>query len=96
MAGNELGVILGDAISELQNASTEIEEIVGALFEVDGKTILLSADEDAEAEQPYMSAKELGALITNALSELETVVASIESANDLLRSADGIVFSSDE
>ena len=90
MTGEELGRILGDAISELQSASMEIEETVDALLEIDGKAILLDeADSEAEPDQPYLTIGELGELIGNALSELESVTMVIESASSLLQSIDG-------
>ena len=90
MTGEELGRILGDAISELQSASMEIEETVDTLLEIDGKAILLDeADSEAEPDQPYLTIGELGELIGNALSELESVTMVIESASSLLQSIDG-------
>ena len=90
MTGEELGRILGDAISELQSASMEIEETVDALLEIDGKAILLDeADSEAEPDQPYLTIGELGELIGNALSELESVTMVIGSASSLLQSIDG-------
>ena len=90
MTGEELGRILGDAISELQSASMEIEETVDALLEIDGKAILLDeADSEAEPDQPYLTIGELGELIGNALSELESVTMVIENAGSLLQSIDG-------
>ena len=90
MTGEELGRILGDAISELQSASMEIEETVDTLLDIDGKAILLDgADEEVEPDQPYLTIGELGELIGNALSELESVTMVIESASSLLQSIDG-------
>ena len=90
MTGEELGRILGDAISELQSASMEIEETVDTLLEIDGKAILLDgADEEVEPDQPYLTIGELGELIGNALSELESVTMVIENAGSLLQSIDG-------
>lgn len=90
MTGEELGRILEDAISELQSASMEIEETVDALLEIDGKAILLDeADSEAEPDQPYLTIGELGELIGNALSELESVTMVIENAGSLLQSIDG-------
>ena len=90
MTGEELGRILGDAISELQSASMEIEETVDALLEIDGKAILLDeADSEAEPDQLYLTIGELGELIGNVLSELESVTMVIENAGSLLQSIDG-------
>lgn len=90
MTGEELGRILGDAISELQSASMEIEETVDSLLEIDGKAILLDeAGDEVEPDQPYLTVGELGELIGNALSELESVTMVIESASGLLQSIDG-------
>lgn len=90
MTGEELGTTLGDAISQLEYASTEIEETVSRLFEVDGKAILLEDDDnEAVADKPSMTVDELGELLADAVGMLESVVAEIESAMDMLQSIDG-------
>jgi len=97
MTGEDLGRILGDVISELQNASMEIEETVDMLLDVDGKVILPEgADDDVAADQPRMTAGELGELIGDVLSVLESATAGIEGVGDTLRSIDGVAFTSGE
>ena len=91
MAGKELGKVLGDAISELQNASMEIEATVDMLLSIDGKIITSNEDVDEmQLGQPHITIDEFGALIGDALSELESVTMDIESARDSLQSIDGI------
>ena len=97
MTGEELGKILGDVISELQNASMEIEETVDMLLDIDGKVILpKGGDADVAVDQPRMTVGELGELIGGALNVLESAVAGIEGAGDTLRSIDGVAFTSGE
>lgn len=97
MTGEELGRILGDAISELQDASMEIEETVDMLLDIDGKVILLDeTDDEAAGDQPSMTVDELSELICDALSELESATAVIEDASGLLQSIDGSTITSDK
>ena len=97
MTGEELGRLLGDAISELQSASMEIEGTVDMLLDIDGKVIVQAGTDNAyAADQPHMTIDELGELIGNALGELESVVMEIESARDLLQSIDGSAISESE
>ena len=97
MTGEELGRILGDVISELQNASIEIEETVDMLLDIDGKVILLEgANDDVVADQPRMTIRELGELIGDVLSVLESATMGIEGAGDALRSIGGVDFTAGE
>lgn len=90
MTGEELGTILGDVVSVLENVSMDTEEIVSELLDINGRTILLDgADGDGESNQPCMTIDELGELLGNAVSELETIVMEIENAMDQLQSIDG-------
>ena len=94
MTGEELGRILGDVISELQNASRELEETVDMLLDIDGKVILPeAANGDVAADQPCMTVGELGELIGDVLSLLESATSGVEGAGDMLRSIDGIAWS---
>ena len=97
MTGEELGRILGDAISELQNASMEIDGTVDMLLSIDGKVIVSDEDDDeTPLDQPYMTIDELGELIGDALSELESVTMDIENARDSLQSIDGSTLATSE
>ena len=97
MTGKELGTILGDAIAELQNASMEIEETVGMLLSIDGMAIVPNgAEDDVEENQPRMTVEELGELLGDVLSVLETATAGVEGVGDMLRSIDGVTFASSE
>ena len=89
--------ILGDAISELQNASMEIDGTVDMLLSIDGKVIVSDEDDDeTPLDQPYMTIDELGELIGDALSELESVTMDIENARDSLQSIDGSTLATSE
>lgn len=97
MTGEELGRLLGDAISELQSASMEIEGTVDMLLDIDGKVIVQAGTDNADAaDQPHMTVDELGELLGNALGELESIVMEIEGAWDLLQSIDGNAISESE
>ena len=97
MTGEEFGRILGDVISELQNASMGIEATVDMLLSIDGKVIVSNEDDDETTlEQPHMTIDELGELIGDGLSELESATMDIEGARDLLQSIDGSALTASE
>ena len=87
MDANELGRILGNAISELENAAITIDETIDMLMDVDGKLILEDGADEAEAEgKPYMTSSELGDLLSNALDGVENVSMAADNVRGLLES----------
>lgn len=90
MAEKELGKVLGDAISGLENASMSIDDTISQLLDIDGKVILLKeSDDEIKIAQPSMTIEELGEIIEATLSELKCIVLEIESAQDLLQTING-------
>ena len=95
MTGEELGLILGSVVCSLEGASGEIDTAVGLITATDGKSIVSEAD--AEADVPSstrLTIRELGELIGNALSELESALTEVDAAMGLLRSIEGAAITS--
>ena len=90
MTGEEFGRILGEIVNGLENASMDIDETISTLFEIDGKTILLDDEEDPSTiDGPCLTLDELKQLIGGALNGVESAIAQVEEAEELLQSING-------
>lgn len=88
MTGEELGTLLGDAVSELEGASLTIDECIGQLLIGEVTITNDETDDDLDGEGLRMTASEFNEQLGVVANGLDSLIADIESVKDILLSID--------